>query len=185
MQPKLTAERKGEIVMKKWLLLIVVVAMVAVPALAGEPMGARVLEQTIAVEGMEGEDGPPAHPRAKEAIVQFLALTEDQVAQWDALLAARKEAVAPVREELRATEEQLKALLQSENPDAGAIGTLVLAGKSLREGIAAAHKDYVVGFEALLTPEQKGKLGAIRRAARLAPLVPAFGAFGLVAPPGR
>lgn len=171
--------------MKRCLLLIVVVAMVAGPALAGEHMRTRVLEQSIAVGVTAAEDGPPEHPRAKEAIVEFLALTEDQVAQWDALLAVREAAVAPLREQLRATEAQLKELLQSESPDPGAVGTLVLSGKTLREGIAAAHKDYVVGFEALLNPEQRGKLGALRRAARLAPLVPAFGAFGLVAPPGR
>jgi Spy/CpxP family protein refolding chaperone len=171
--------------MKKWLLLIVVVAMVAVPALAGDQMTARVVEQSMTFDVANAEGEPPVHPRAKEAIVEFLALTQEQVAQWDALLAAREEAVAPLREQLRATEEQLKELLQSENPDPGAVGTLVLSGKTLREGIAAAHKNYVVAFEGLLTPEQKGRLGAIRRAARLAPLVPAFGAFGLVAPPGR
>ena len=170
--------------MKKWLLLIVVVAMVAVPALAGEHLRTRVLEQRIAVGVTVAEEGSAEHPR-QEAIIAFLALTEDQVAQWDALLAAREEAVAPLREQLRATEEQLKELLQSENPDAGAVGALVLAGKTLRDGIAAAHQEYVEGFEALLTVEQKGKLGAIRRAARLAPLLPAFGAFGLLALPGR
>ena len=168
--------------MKRWLLSIMVVSQVAGAALAGAEIRARIAEQEVDLVAVAAEGEVPDQPR-KAAIAQFLALTEDQVAQWDAMLAEREAAVAPLREELRSTEEQLRELLQGDNPDATAVGTLVLAGKTLREGIAAAHETYVDAFEAMLTVEQKGKLGAIRRAARLAPLLPAFAAFGLIPPP--
>ena len=171
--------------MKNRVLSLMVVALVVGAALAGAEIRTRVLAEEVALEVEVLDMGAADHPRAKAAIGEFLALTENQVAEWDALLAAREEAVAPLREQLLATEEQLRELLQSENPDPGAVGTLVLSGKTLREGIGATHRTYVEEFEAMLTNEQKGKLGAVRRAARLAPLVPAFGAFGLLPLPGR
>jgi Spy/CpxP family protein refolding chaperone len=168
--------------MRKWVLSIVVVALVAGAGWASADIRARLVEQDIVVEPFDAEGEVPDQPR-RAAIARFLQLTEEQVATWDELLAAREEAVKPLREELRSIEEQLRELLQGENPDPTAVGTLVLAGKTLREGIAAAHKTYLEGFEAMLSPEQKGRLGAIRRAAHLAPLVPAFAAFGLIPPP--
>ena len=56
----------------------------------------------------------------------------------------------------------------------------MITGKTLREGIGEAHMTYVRGFEALLALEQKGRLGALRRAERLQPLFPAFRVFGLL-----
>jgi len=170
-------------VIKRTLLLLVVVGLVAVPVLAGGGIHSRLLERVMTVQAMAAEDGqPPEHPRAKEAVTGFLALTADQVAQWDALLAAREAAVTPLREQLKSTEDQLRELLNGDNPDPNAVGTLVISGKTLREGIQAAHRTYVEAFEAMLTQEQKGRLGSIRRAARLASLVPAFGVFGLLPP---
>ncbi len=125
----------------------------------------------------------PDGARAREAVIKFLGLASDQVASWDALLAARKVAVEPLQEVLQATEKELQGLLQADNPDPAAVGKLVLKAKELREQIGAAHKAYVEGFEAMLTAEQKNKLAFLRRAERAAPLVPAFRLFGLLPPP--
>ena len=111
---------------KRWLMLMMV-AVVALPALAGEQVKGRMLDQALTVGPLDAEDGVDGHPRAKAAITQFLALTEEQVAQWDALMVTLDEAVSLLEEQLRATEAQLKELLQSENPDPGAVGTLVLS----------------------------------------------------------
>jgi len=159
---------------------IVAVSLVGGAAVAGAQLRGRVIEPEVAPAVSALDMGAEDHPRARQAIAEFLALTEDQVATWDALLATREEAAAPLREQLRATEEELVTLLRAESPDAAAVGALVLAGKSLREGIAAVHESYVEGFEAMLTNEQRGRLGAVRRAARLAPLLPAFAEFGLL-----
>jgi len=125
----------------------------------------------------------PDGARAREAVVQFLGLASDQVASWDTLLERRKAAVEPLRQDLQAAEKELQDLLQRDNPDPAAVGTLVLKTKALREQIAAAHKAYVDGFEAILTAEQKNKLAFLRRAERAAPLFPAFRLFGLLPPP--
>ncbi len=124
----------------------------------------------------------PIRERGMEAVARFLALTPEQVDQWKGLLETQEAALTPLREQLRATEEQLAGLLRSDNPDATAVGTLVLQGKGLREQMGAVHRAYLEGFDALLTPEQAQRLAAIRRAERLEPLFPAFRMFGLLPP---
>lgn len=167
--------------MKRMTMSIVVVGLVAAPLLAGELVHPRFVERALAVTAAAADEGAPDHPKAKQTVTEFLALTADQVAQWDELLAAREAAVAPLAEQLKSTEEQLRELLKGD-PDPSAVGTLVISGKTLREGIQDANRTYVDGFEAMLTMDQKGRLGAVRRAARLAPVLPAFGLFGLLPP---
>lgn len=146
--------------MKRWILAVVVLA-VAIPA--------------VAQEG-------PIREHGMEAVARFLQLTPEQVEQWKGLLQVQEDALTPLREELRATEEQLGELLRGENPDPAAIGTLVLQGKAIKEEMGEAHRAYLDGFAALLTPEQTQRLEGIRRAARLEPLFPAFRMFGLLNP---
>ncbi len=146
--------------MRKALLALVVLAL-AVPALA--------------------DDGPLA-VRAKAEVVGFLALTPDQVAQWDTLLATREQTIPPLRTQLQGIEDQLKALLAEPNPDPAAVGDLVLQAKGVRDQIKAAKGAYLDGFGAMLGPDQQAKLAFMRRADQARPLIPAFRAFGLVPP---
>ena len=147
--------------MRKVLLALVVLAL-AVPALA--------------------DDGPLAQ-RAKGEVVGFLALTPDQVAQWDALLAVRQQAVPPLRTQLQGIEEQLKTLLAQSNPDPAAVGTLVLQAHGVREQIRAAESAYVDGFNAMLATDQQAKFAFLHRAEKAVPLIPAFRLFALLPPP--
>jgi len=126
----------------------------------------------------------PQAPKAQEVVARFLQLTPDQVQDWNELLAAREASILPLRDELRDVEIELKELLDGENPDPTAVGTLVLQGKALREAIADVHRDYVDDFEGLLVEEQRQRLSAIRHAERLQPLFPAFRLFGLLGPDG-
>ena len=126
----------------------------------------------------------PVLDRARQEVINFLALEETQVTKWDELLAAREAAVTPLREQVKGLEEQLKTLLGQEIPDAAAVGALVIQIKGLQEQIQAAKQTYLDGFEAVLTADQTGKLNAVRRAARIEPLIPAFRLFGLVHPSG-
>jgi Spy/CpxP family protein refolding chaperone len=168
--------------MKRTTFLVVLAGLVAAPLLAGG-IHPRVIEQAMVIAGADASD-PTAlgFPRAKAAVTQFLALTADQVASWETLIATREDAVGPLRDQLKSTEDELKELLNGDDPDPNAVGTLVISGKTLRDGIQAARQTYLEGFEAMLTQDQKVKLGAVRRAARLAPLVPAFGVVGLLVP---
>ena len=163
--------------MRRTLLVVAVVVALAVPALAQQGGGGAVRAELRMAGAQAGDlDGS----RAREVVVRFLGLTAEQVTAWDALLETRKAAVEPLRTELQATEKELAELLATENPDATAVGTLVLKAKALREQIAAANEAYVDGFEALLTDEQKGKLAFLRRAERAQELFPAFRLFGLL-----
>jgi len=165
--------------MRRTLLVVAVVLALAVPALAQQGQGqGRGPRPEIAMAGAQAGDLDGS--RAREVVVRFLGLTAEQVTAWDALLETRKAAVEPLRTELQATEKELAELLATENPDATAVGTLVLEAKALREQIAAANEAYVDGFEALLTDEQKGKLAFLRRAERAQELFPAFRLFGLL-----
>jgi Heavy-metal resistance len=119
-------------------------------------------------------------PPARQAVIEFLALSGDQVAQWDGLLATHKATVTPLRDQLQGVEDQLKTLLQEPDPDPGAVGELAIQAKGLRDQIRAADEDYLTGFGDMLTQPQTVKLAFIRHAARVQPLIPAFKRFGLV-----
>lgn len=165
--------------MKRTLLVVAVVLALAVPALAQQGQGqGRGPRPEVPIAGQQAVELDGS--RAREVVIRFLELTPDQVTAWDVLLEARKAAAEPLREQLQAVEEQLRELLQGENPDPTAVGNLVLQGKALREQIAAANQAYVEGFEALLIGEQVDKLAFLRRAERAEPLFPAFRLFGLL-----
>lgn len=165
-------------------------------ALAGgawaHPTPPNLSEMPLAIQPMghgEGPNGPgpldPAAnaPRPKEVVTRFLALTPDQVTAWEALLTALETTVKPLLQQIAANDRQLAELLKQPNPDPAAIGNLILANRALREQIRGAQETYVTGFEALLTQEQKDKLGFIRRAERVQPIIPAFQVLGLLPPP--
>ena len=118
--------------------------------------------------------------RAQHEVATFLGLDESQVTAWDELIEARVETVEGLQAQIEPLEEQLVALLAQPTPDAAAVGALVIQIKGLRDQVRAANEAYQDGFEGLLTEEQSGKLGAVRRAARLEPLVPAFRLLRLV-----
>jgi hypothetical protein len=172
--------------MKKATLMLTLLALVAAPLLAAGTVQMHGPDSAFAVTAMDSGDPTAAdHPRARQAVIDFLGLPADQATQWDALLATRDAAVSLLRDQLKSTAAQLQELLGGADPDAGAVGTLVIAAKTLREGIQAADKAYLEGFEAMLDPNQQAKLASVRHAARLRPVLPAFAVFGLLPPPAQ
>lgn len=140
-----------------------------------------ILAVLLAVVPVWAQEAPdPSRARAKERVARYLELTSEQLGTWDELLATLRSTVEPLQQRLREVESQLAELLRQENPDPAAVGALVIEGRTLRAGIGQAMRDYVTGFEAMLTPEQMRKLQAIRLAERLQPLIPAFKAVHLV-----
>jgi len=136
----------------------------------------------LAVPVLAQED-PGDVPRPKEVVTRVLALTPEQVTEWEGMLDTLHATVEPLATQLRDVEEQLKTLLAEPNPDPTQVGTLVLQGKGLRDQIRDAREAYLDAFEAMLTVGQKGKLGFVRRADRIQPAIPAFRLFGLLPPP--
>jgi len=145
-----------------------------------------VLLLGLAVPVMAQEDPAADHPvfgKAQEAVTQFLQLSEDQVNQWNILIADHHAGAEPLREQRRVAAEELRALLDADPPDPTAIGEKVLEIRTIDLQLRDLDQAYVTGFEALLDEEQVARLGFIRRAARAQPLIPAFRATGLLVPP--
>jgi hypothetical protein len=173
--------------MKKTLAVLALL-LLAAPLVAQEIGAAIPVPLGVPEAGVTAYDAAAdaaALPKPKDVVVKTLALTADQVTKWDALLAAQKDALEPLVAQLKADGEQLAALFGQVSPDPAAIGTLILKDKRIGEQMQAVHKDYVAGFEALLTVEQKGRLGLVRAADKLQPVLPAFRLFGLLLPPAR
>ncbi len=134
----------------------------------------------LALPVLAQQNAIPVDPVSE--VTQFLALTPDQSAQWQTLIATREQTIPPLRDQLKALDDQIKALLAQPSPDPAAVGTLVIQAVPIKAQIEAARAAYVNGFEAMLTPDQLAKLNFIRRAAKAAPLIPAFRLSGLLAP---
>lgn len=138
-----------------------------------------VLAMAVAIPAVAQEQAPD-RAAAKQVVARTLQLTAQQAADWEALWAARENTVGPLRAELKAVRGELKALLGQSGPDTAKVGELTIEAAGLRDRIAAARKSYVEGFEALLDADQAARLEGMRKAARVAPLVPAFEHTGLV-----
>lgn len=173
--------------MKKLLLAILTIALVAGATAQAQGLDENELVMQIQPgRPLDGPGGPGVGsqvPRPKEVVARFLALTVDQVTQWETLLTALETTVKPLALQIVANDAQLATLLKLPTPDPAAIGNLILANRALREQIRGAHETYVTAFEALLTQEQKDKLAFIRRAERAQPIIPAFKVLGLLPPP--
>jgi len=139
------------------------------------------------------QDGPPSDLEdegvhagvAQRVIAEFLQLTDDQVAEWDVLIADRNAAAEPLRDQIAAVDADIQALLSGDDPDPYEVGDLVILRRDLAEQLAEVHRTYVEGFDALLTEEQQGQYHFIRRAERAQPLFPAFRTLGLLPPHWR
>jgi len=137
----------------------------------------------LVVPALARAEEPCMEPCARQAVIDFLQLSDEQVIQWDELLATREATVVPLREQLIPLEEQLRELLGEDDPDPETVGQLTLQIHDLRVQIGEANQAYVAGFEAMLGEEQAGRLAFLRRADRAQRVLPAFRTFGLI--PGR
>ena len=122
----------------------------------------------------QAPDAPGDRAKSPQVVARFLELTLEQREQWREIRRATGEAVRPLAEELRATEEALQELLGSDDPDPAEIGDLLLAIRSLKQQIQRIGAQGVADFEAILDDEQAGRLANLRRAAPLCRVVPAF-----------
>lgn len=149
--------------MRRWtpVLLVLALTALAAPAVA-QP-----------VEG-------PFVDEAFEAVVRFLDLDTPQVDTFVTLLEQRDLSATPIREDLEAVEEAIRAEIESDEPDSTALGELVLERHALREDLAGVHRTFVDGFVAMLTDDQADRLGLVRAARRVRPVIPAFERFGLL-----
>lgn len=95
-----------------------------------------------------------------ERLADHLELTEAQRAEAEAL---REQWLGGIRERFEANAasfEKIHQMAAAENPDATAIGELVIQMHREHEAVKAAHEGYRAELVKLLTPEQVEKLEA-------------------------
>ncbi len=141
---------------------------VSVPDLSKLSIG-NMLEQmqTTTIAG-NGEAPSPI-----QIVVQFLQLRPDQVQEFGQLLQARQAAVVPLLQGIQQRVQQLEALLNSGGSPAD-VGMLVIQIHALQQQVAQVQQDFLSKFVNLLDPEQRQRQEAVRIAAQLQPILPAF-----------
>jgi len=141
---------------------------VSVPDLSKLSIG-NMLEQmqTTTIAG-NGEAASPI-----QIVAQFLQLRPDQVQEFGQLLQARQAAVVPLLQGIQQRGRQLEALLNSGGSPAD-VGMLVIQIHRLQQQGAQVQQDFLSTFVNLLDPEQQQRLEAVRIAAQLQPILPAF-----------
>ena len=110
----------------------------------------------------------------------FLELSADQTATLIEIVHTRDAAVRPIAGSLQAVQQELAALLETSNPDAAAVGTLLVQIHAGQKQIHEIAQSAAASFEQALTDDQRQRLQLIRHAAQAAPSLPAFRAAGLI-----
>jgi Spy/CpxP family protein refolding chaperone len=155
--------------MKRTLFSVLVTAcalLVAAPLVAQEP-----------------PEVPPAFDRAMDHVAAFLELDDAQMDQWDILIDVRRDTVEPLRDTIATTEAELRDLLAADEYDYTAIGEATVTIAESRQLIGQAHADYLQSFADMLDEEQRRRLGLVRTADRIKPLLSDFRLMGLLVGP--
>lgn len=92
----------------------------------------------------------------------FLALTDKQAADIKDLLKQHQTAAFPIRQDLRARNQELQNALDTAEPSPAAIGQLVIAQHSLRTQLRTLDLKLESDIAAKLTPEQQQKFEQLK-----------------------
>jgi hypothetical protein len=145
---------------------------VSAPDLSKLSMG-KLLEQMQSTPNEGYGEAPSPIPSPIQIVVQFLQLRPDQVQEFGQLLQARQAAVVPRLQGIQQRVQQLEALLNSGGNPAD-VGILVIQIHALQQQVALVQQDFLSRFASLLDSEQQQRLEAVRIAAQLQPILPAF-----------
>lgn len=115
---------------------------------------------------------PPPNP--VEVVTKYLNLSEEQVGLWLGILDDFRISQGELINQLKPLEENLRNLLNSENPEPQEVGNLVIQIDLLRKEMRENEEIYRDNFKALLNEEQLEKYFLLKNAFKLAPLFPAF-----------
>ena len=88
-----------------------------------------------------------------------LALNDTQVNDIKDLLKRHRQAAFPLRQDLRATNRDLRAAIEATEPSPGAVGRIVMVRHSLKKQLRQLGIKLRRDIAATLTPEQKQKFG--------------------------
>jgi Spy/CpxP family protein refolding chaperone len=93
---------------------------------------------------------------------QALGLSADQQKQVTALRSKHEADVAPLRAQIEEKRAELQALWSALSPDRRAIHAKQAEMEPLREKIQAAHVDFQLAVQKVLTPEQRERWTSMR-----------------------
>jgi Spy/CpxP family protein refolding chaperone len=119
----------------------------ATTALPAEAGGRR------AMRGAHGAGGG-------ERMATFLGLTDEQKATWEQMHKEFRESTRATFEQQRPNMEKLRAALDAEQPDAAAVGRLVIGMHQQRKQTEQQHETFQQRLRATLMPEQQVKFDA-------------------------
>ena len=103
---------------------------------------------------------PGHHEEMLSRIENFLQLTPDQKAQFEAAHTAFQASVQPLLDQRKSAHQALDALFARNSTDACAIGNAALAVHNVDSQLHTAHEAFKTKLETYLTPDQKTKLEA-------------------------
>lgn len=109
-----------------------------------------------------GAEGGEFGKRAKrghgfERMAQKLGLDEAQTTQLKDLKTAQRATFKPLRQQVRAKHDELKALWMTPNPSKAAILAKMAEIQSIKAQLAEARVDFKLSVLPILTPEQRTK----------------------------
>jgi len=91
-----------------------------------------------------------------------LALTDKQVSDIEDLLKKHQTAAFPIRQDLRARNQELRSALDTAEPSSAAVGQLVIVQRSLRSQMRTLNLKLQGDIAAKLTPEQQLKFAQLK-----------------------
>ncbi len=97
-----------------------------------------------------------------QVLVRTLRLTTTQTATLRTLATATRTAIRPIGAEIKTLSEEIRDGLNAANPDACAVGALLVTRHGKYEGVEALLQDFDDDFSAILTPEQLLKYEALK-----------------------
>src|SRR6266478_4678186 len=108
-----------------------------------------------------------------QVVAEFLQLRPGQASELEQLLQARQAAIVPLFQTAQAMTQQLGILLNAGGNPAQ-VGVLVIQIHALQQQMGQAQQVFLTQFVAILDTDQLQKLQAVRIAAQLQPILPAF-----------
>ena len=112
----------------------------------------------LAVHSLVLAQNPPELARA---LKNRLGLTPQQVSAIRELQWKHHEDILPLEEQLRAKNQALRAALEPAQPNTATVGQIVIEQQALRKQVQARNEKLQTDILALLTPEQKQKMGQL------------------------
>src|SRR5947207_5250494 len=95
-----------------------------------------------------------------EAAANYLNLTTEQRASWDAAIADVESQTAALSTKNRALQKQLHDALGAASPDACSVGSLAIQSHAAMDQLKTAHESMISKLGSYLTPDQKSKFDA-------------------------